>query len=316
MKMRSFIAMALILGFFAAGESIAEPKDSAAGNGKVILAYKGFEIFLDSAHTWENYQKYVLDPYPAVNSLHEKYREWGLINKDSFPEKVASISESKYRQVLKDVNDQKICSMYESAVRRCDRVLAPRNEIDICFFLSPIKDCLMLPIFGRNTILISLEYRPEEMPLIVIHEYAHCLHRQYKPTKESKLLSDWIVNEGVASFFPKLVDANASIYEGLWMMPKPAVDWCVENEKLIIDTIWQDLNKGGFEIEKKYICGGKGFASPPEGFPEKTGYYIGYRVVEKCLKEIPLEELCSMGSNEVIVKSRLFNSVKIEKTDK
>lgn len=284
-------------------------------NCKVILAYKGFEKFLESEHTWENYQKYVLDPYPAVNRLHEKYREWGLIKADSFPEKIANISEIGYRQVLKDVNDQKICSMYESAVRRCDGVLAPRNEIDICFFLSPIKDCLMLPIFGRNTILISVEYKPEVLPSIIVHEYAHCLHRQYKPRKETRLLGDLIVDEGVASFFPGIIEANTSIYEGLWMMPRDAVDWCIQNEKLIIDTIGQDLNKNGLGIEKKYICGGTGFAAPPDGFPEKTGYYLGYRIIEKCLKETTLEELCSMSSDEVIARSQFFDSVKAKKTD-
>lgn len=278
-------------------------------NGEVILAYKGFEKFLSSAHTLEDYQKYVLDPYPAVNRLHEKYREWGLINKDSFPKKVVNISESKYRQILKDVNDQEICFIYDSVVQRCNRILAPKGEIDICFFLSPIKDCLMLPVSGRNTTLISIEYKLEKIPLIIIHEYAHCLHHQYRPPKESESLSDWLVSEGIASFFPKAVDTNASIYEGLWMMPRPAVDWCVENEKLIVGTIKQDLNKSGLEIEKKYICSGTGFAAPPEGFPEKTGYYIGYRMVEKCLREMPLEELCSMDSNEVIAKSKLFNSI-------
>jgi hypothetical protein len=123
------------------------------------------------------------------------------------------------------------------------------------------------------------------------------------------LLRDELVSEGVASFFPTLVNANASIYEGLWMMPKPAIDWCMKNEKLIIDTIKQDLNRGGLEIDKKYICSGAGFAKPPEGFPEKTAYYLGYRVVEQCLKEISLKELCSMDSDAVIAKSRLFNAM-------
>jgi hypothetical protein len=276
-------------------------------NGKVILAYRGFEQFLDSEHTWENYQKYVLDPYPAMRRLHKKYREWGLINKDSFPEKVVNISERKYRQILKDVNDQEICSLYDSIARRCNRILAPKKEIDVCFFLGPIKDCLMLQVAGRNTILISIEDEPEEIPLIIIHEYAHCLHHPYRPSIESELLSDLVVSEGVACFFPTLVDKNASIYEGLWMMPRPAVDWCIENEKLIVETIKQDLNKGGLEIEKKYICSGAGFATPPEGFPEKTAYYLGYHIIEKCLKEISLKELCSMDSDEVIAKSRFFN---------
>lgn len=309
METRRFIVLALILLFcnlFAAAKSYAGPNEKTASNGEVVLAYKGFEKFLDAEHTWENYQKYVLEPYPAVKKLHGKYQQWGLIDKGSFPEKIAGVSESKYRQILKDVNDREICSIYNSTVHRCNAALTPKEKIDICFFLGTIKDCLMFSVSGRKTILISVEYEPEKLPLIIIHEYAHCLHYEYKPPRQSRLLSDSIVNEGVASFFPTLVDKDASIYEGLWMMPKPAVDWCVANEKLIIDTIRPDLNKAGLEIEKKYICSGEGFAKPPEGFPEKTGYYIGYRIVEKCLEEMPLEELCSMSRDEVIAKSRFF----------
>jgi len=250
-----------------------------------------------------------------VNKLHEKYEECNLINKQRFTEQVISISESKYRKILENIDDQKFCSMYDSAVQRCNIALSPKKEIDVCFFLSPIKDCQMLPVNGRNTILISIEYKLEDIPLIIVHEYAHCLHYQYKPLEEPKSLSDWIIDEGIASYFPRIVNENASIYEGLWMMPKPAVDWCVKNERLILDTIWHDLNKSGLDIEKKYICGGSGFANPPEGFPEKTGYYIGYRIIEKCLKEKPLRGLCSLGSDEVIAESQLFNPTKSQTTD-
>ena len=324
MKIKVFITSMLVLmlllilifcNLSVAGEPNPKPDRNNTKNGKVILAYKGFEKFLGTEHTWENYQKYVLDSYPAVNKLHEKYQECDLINKSSFTKQIINISESKYRKILENVDDRRLRSMYDSAVRRCNAALPPKEEIDVCFFLCPFKDCLMLSVFGRNTILISIEYKLEDIPLIIVHEYAHCLHFQYKPPKESESLSDWIINEGVASFFPRIIDESASIYEGLWMMPRSAVDWCIENEKLIIDTIGPDLNKGGLEIEKKYICGGSGFAKPPEGFPEKTGYYIGYRIIEKCLKEKPLRELCSLSSDEVIAESRLFNTTKSQTTD-
>ena len=313
-----FVILLLILivcEFSALGKQSSNPDKNDTRNGEVILAYEGFEKFLNSEHTWENYQKYVLNPYPAVNKLHEKYEECNLINKQRFTEQVISISESKYRKILENIDDQKFCSMYDSAVQRCNIALSPKKEIDVCFFLSPIKDCQMLPVNGRNTILISIEYKLEDIPLIIVHEYAHCLHYQYKPLEEPKSLSDWIIDEGIASYFPRIVNENASIYEGLWMMPKPAVDRCVKNERLILDTIWHDLNKSGLDIEKKYICGGSGFANPPEGFPEKTGYYIGYRIIEEQLKEKSLREICSMDSDELIAESQFFNPANFQTTD-
>jgi len=41
-------------------------------------------------------------------------------------------------------------------------------------------------------------------------------------------------------------------------------------------------------------------------FPEKTGYYAGYKVIENCLKSMSVEEVCSLGVDGVIRESNYF----------
>ena len=187
-----------------------------------------------------------------------------------------------------------------------DKILAPLGNVDFCLFLPYVKDCFVQKVNGKQTIFISIKYNIEEMDLILIHEYAHCLHHQRRPD-EASILKKWIVSEGIASFFPIILSENCSIYDGLWMMPKENIDWCMKNERQIIDSIFLDIEKNGLEISKKYIAGGEGFATPPIGFPEKTGYYIGYRIIERCLaKGISLTELCSMDSKTITDISEIF----------
>lgn len=147
------------------------------------------------------------------------------------------------------------------------------------------------------------------MDLILMHEYAHCLHNQWRPDDKSTL-KNWIVSEGMASVFPTLLAEKYSIYDGLWMMSKENIDWCMQHEHQIIDSLYMDLEKDGIDISKKYIAGGKGFATPPKGFPEKTGYYIGYKIIESCLaKGIPLKDLCIMNVQNIISKSDIFKAM-------
>lgn len=57
----------------------------------------------------------------------------------------------------------------------------------------------------------------------------------------------------------------------------------------------------------KYIADGD-FATPPEGFVQKTAYFAGCRIIENCVNNgMKLEELWSLNSDEIIEKSDYFN---------
>jgi uncharacterized protein YjaZ len=280
----------------------------AKDNGNIILAYKGFEKFLKSEKNWADYEKYVLNAFPALMMMHQRYIKYGIIDSALFRNEVSNYTLDDFKPYLDNMNEDQINTLYNSVIKQMDNILAPTEEIDVCLFLSNGKDCFMQDVSGRQTVCISIKYDIEIMPLIMIHEYAHCLHHQRR-VKEPSLLKRWIVSEGIASFFPILVSHEYSIYDGLWMMTKDNIDWCMENESQIIDSLILDLDKTGIEITKKYIAGGEGFANPPRGFPEKTGYYIGYQIIEKCLNDkISLSELCKLDSETIIDLSGMFKN--------
>ncbi|GAF95509.1 unnamed protein product, partial [marine sediment metagenome] len=60
------------------------PKD----NGRIILAYKAFEDFLNSDRNWESYQKILLDAYPEMQIVHNRQLSWGVIDSLKFPEEL------------------------------------------------------------------------------------------------------------------------------------------------------------------------------------------------------------------------------------
>lgn len=67
-----------------------------------------------------------------------------------------------------------------------------------------------------------------------------------------------------------------------------------------------ELNDTTMRLFKRYISDGS-LAAPPVGFVQKTGYFIGYRIIEKCVnKGMTIEEICSLKSEMVIKKSEYF----------
>ena len=283
-------------------QNVIIPKD----NGNIILAYKGFENFLNSGKNWNDYEEYVLKAFPALMAMHRRYISVGLTDTVLFKKEVSGYHIDDFRPYLTTINEEKIIKLYNSVIQQMDSILNPLKKVDFCFYLSNGRDVFVQDVSGRQTIYVSIKYDMKDMYLALAHEYAHCLHHQRRP-EEPSVLKKWIVSEGIASYFPVLLSEEYSIYDGLWMMPEENVDWCKKNEKMIIDSIIVDLDKNGLEIQKKYICGGEGFAEPPKGFPEKTAYYIGYKIVEKCLENgIHITDLCTMDSKTVINKSNIF----------
>jgi len=90
-------------------------------------------------------------------------------------------------------------------------------------------------------------------------------------------------------------------------MSKDSFEWCMEHEQTIRDTIQLELNDTTMQLFKRYISDGS-FAEPPEGFVQKTGYFVGYRIMKACInKGLSLEDICSFDSESVIEKSEYFD---------
>ena len=284
-------------------ESVCIPKE----NGNIILAYKGFETFLNSEKTWNDYNEDVLGGFPTLASIHHRYIHDGLIDSTLYPKEISDFTMDTYKPYFDRIDEAQIVNIYDSVIKSMNQLLPPQGAVDICFFLPYGKDCFVQDVSGKKTVFISIKYDIDEMDYILIHEYAHCLHHTRRP-EEPSVLKRWIISEGIASVFPVLLSENRTIYDGLWMMPKENVDWCIQNEQQIMDSIYVDLDKNSDEIGRKYIAGGEGFSTPPKGFPEKTGYYIGFRMIEKCLNSgISVAELCSLSSTAVMKESGMFN---------
>ena len=68
-----------------------------------------------------------------------------------------------------------------------------------------------------------------------------------------------------------------------------------------------ELNDTTMRLFKRYISDGEGWAEPPIGFVAENGYFIGYRIIKKCInKGMSIEEICSLKSEKVIRKSEYF----------
>ncbi len=275
-------------------------------NGKIILAYKAFMDFLNSDRSWKSYKSILLDPYPSVQKVHNRQIEWGSVDTIKFPNEIKNFKKEDFEKYMSQYDLRTINYLYDSVIEMSHKVLPPlgKKKVDLCFFL-PYGSCFVIPEDSLNTIFISMYINPNDVEKIMAHEYAHILHFDRCP-KEPLTLKREIVYEGMAVYLTNRIIKNIEVSNSIPFMPKSSFEWCLKNEQMIKDSIKSELTDTTERLFKRYISDGS-YAEPPVGFVQKTGYFIGYRIIEKCInKGIPLEEICSLESEMVIKKSEYF----------
>ncbi len=276
------------------------------GNGRIILAYKAFEDFLRSDRSWKSYRALLLDAYPAVQEVHSRQLQWGAIDSVQFLKDLRDFKEADFERYFTQYDDRTFNYLYDSLIERANTILPPAvsKETDLCFFL-PYGSCFVAPEEHRNTIFISMLIDPKDVQKIMVHEYSHVLHLSRRPD-EALTLKREIVSEGMAVYLTNRIIKDIDVANSIPFMSQSSFEWCLKNEQAIKDSIRQELNDTTDRLFKRYIADG-GFAEPPSGFVQKTGYFIGYRIIERCAKKgMSLEEICSLPSEAVIDKSDYF----------
>ena len=311
-KSKQIIILLIPLIFFACFYSLQAQSSNSRyiitkDNGRIIKAYNAFGDFLDSDKSWESYKKLLFDPYPEMKAVHDKQLSWGSIDSLKFPDEVNNYKKEDWEKYFTQYDDKTLNILYDSVLARENKILKPlnNNPIDLCLFL-PYGGCFVIPDQDKSTIYISLLIDPIDVQKIMVHEYAHNLHMQ-RHTAEPFRLAREIVAEGIAVYLTTLTITNMEIYNAIPFMPESSVKWCFANEHLIRDSIRAELKDNTMICIKKFISDGE-VASPPKGFVEKTGYFVGFRIIEACIKKgMTLEDICSSNSDEVIEKSGYFN---------
>ncbi len=276
-------------------------------NGQIILAYKAFEDFLNSDKSWSSYKSILLDAYPSVQKVHNRQIEWGSIDTLNFPDEIKNYKKEDYEKFMTQYDLKTINYLYDSVIEKSNKILPPvgKKEVDLCFFL-PYGGCFVIPEDSLNTIFISMYINPDEAEKIMTHEYAHILHIDRQP-KEPLSLKRELVSEGMAVFLTNLIIIDLEVSNSIPFMPERSFEWCLENEQIIKDSVKLELNDTTMQLFKRYIADGEGYSQPPKGFVEKTGYFIGYQIIKRCIdRGMKLEEICSLTSDEIIRKSDYF----------
>ncbi len=225
----------------------------------------------------------------------------------------------------------KISQQVEEMIGRATDVLGIDRPTDVYLMVGVgAANAGELVVNGRGAAFVCVEHftgkvnpttfglglSPELIPLWVAHELAHTV-RYTSPTSESSLrrlvadnggyydywvaagrapLREHLVNEGLAVHASRVLAPGHDLSD-YFGYPKRQFQRMREFESFIRRAAHHDLDRSGIGLRLRFLSGGM---SPNARLalgrvlPERSGYYLGYRMVEALVAEHGLETALRM----------------------
>ncbi len=228
-----------------------------------------------------------------------------------------------------------VVQLAEEAIARAGELIGVDGPTDIYLMVGlGGANAGELVVGGRGVAFICLEHftgrvnpetygmglHPDLIPVWVAHELAHTV-RYTSPTSGSDMrrlvaegggyydywstgsratLRELLVNEGLAVHAAQAVAPgfDAADYFGY---PRRQYNRLREMESFLRRVVEPDLERSGLGLRLRYLSGGMSPSARLVGgrvIPERSGYYLGYRMTEALVGERSLAEAVRAGAQE------------------
>lgn len=266
-------------------------------------------------HYWRNY---VIDPdSPAADGI------------------IRPALAADRRDLLKLIETVDLDQVAHDALDVATRVLAPDHELDVCLMVGVgAANAGELVVNGRGVAVICVEHftghanpetfglglSPELLPLWIAHELAHVV-RYCSPTSRADLkrlvaeaggtydcwelasrasLRELLVNEGIAVRASQAAAPGHS-EEAYLGFSRRQFRRLRELETFLVRGAQEDLDRSGLGLRLRYLTGGMTPAARllhGRVLPERSGYYLGARMVEALVLERGIAEAARAPASE------------------
>ncbi len=279
-----------------------------------------FFAVLNSTDRVAAYQRY----YQTHRRVLEPYWHNYVVDPDGphFADVVRSTALADRTDLREMLERTDVVALARATEDRCAKLLAQDVDVDVVVMVGVgAANAGELVTEGRGIAFVCLEHftsvtnpdtqglglDPELIPLWLAHEFAHAI-RYTSPTSRSEMhalieaangyysywdtgrdapLRELLVNEGLAVHVSQMISPGHAAWEyfGFGRRQYARVR---ELEAVTSRAVLEDLNRAGLGLRLRYLSGGMSDEARTVDryvLPERSGYYLGARMVEAAIAE-------------------------------
>jgi hypothetical protein len=286
----------------------------------LITLVPDFLAALDAADPLEAYRRYLDDHLPVLSSYWHNY----IIDLDSphaedVIHRALHADRRDLRALMEGVD---LAAMAKDTMRRCEDAYEVDQSFDVYLMVGVGgANAGELVVGGRGIAFVCLEHftgrpnheslglglRPELLSIWIAHEIAHTV-RYTSRSSRSELarvieemngaydfwetgsrasLRELLVNEGLAVSASRAVATGFEPWDYLGYLRRQ-YRRLRQLDAFLMHVVLSDLDRRGLGLRLRYLTGGASAAQRLVGgrvIPERSGYYVGARMVERLVAE-------------------------------
>ncbi len=109
-------------------------------NGRIILAYKAFDEFLDTDQSWQSYQDLLLEAFPEMDYVHKLQISWGAVDSINFPMEIKKFKIKDFEHYFEQYDERTLVQIYDSIIEKAHTILAPVSDAPVDFIRKYYND--------------------------------------------------------------------------------------------------------------------------------------------------------------------------------
>ncbi len=292
-----------------------------------------FLAALDAANPLEAYLRYTDDNLPILSAYWHNY----ILNLDSphAEDVMRRTLEADRRDLRALLNSVDIVNLAAETMTRCEELFEVDSQYDVYLMVGVGgANAGELIVRGRGIAFVSLEHftgranaetmglglRSELLPLWIAHEIAHTV-RYLSPDSQSEMrpiirelngnydywetgsratLRERLINEGLAVAASKKAVPGFEPWDYLGY-GRRQYRRLRELEAFLISYLRDEMDVTGLGYRLRYLSGGMSAAQRlinGKVIPERSGYYIGHRMVEAMVASRGIAKALRSGAEE------------------
>ena len=294
---------------------------SQVASGRMLInLLPDFFAVLNSTDRVAAYQRY----FQAHRRLLEPYWQNYVVDPEGphYADVVRATALADRADLREMLERTDVVALARSAEARCATLLEQDVDVDLVLMIGVgAANAGELVVDGRGIAFACLEHftsvtnpdtqglglDPELLPLWFAHEYAHAI-RYTSPTSRSEMrqlieaaggyysywetgreahLRELLMNEGLAVQVSQMISPGHAAWE-YFGFGRRQFARVRELEAVIARAVVEDLDRAGLGLRLRYLSGGMSDEARTVDryvLPERSGYYLGARMVEAAIAE-------------------------------
>jgi uncharacterized protein YjaZ len=250
---------------------------------QIHCLYRDFFVFLrmvnlESDH-WGSFRRYYFDKHRDF--LSYIWFDYQGFSQRNIRERVDMVKKEDYAQVESELKLFDIEERTREVIQHCKSLLGDPASCNVYLFIGFFSpDAFVVEYGNSHVICVGLErFRTfRNYSVLLSHEYCHYLfNRRRGDTGGSPVRR--LIREGVAVYFSMLAYPGRAQTD-YFFLSEDRLRYLQENAETILSHVREGV------IDEKELFGPESKTLPP-----RTGYYLGYRLVEEFMHRTDVRDM-------------------------